>query len=102
VASGKGPAIKVRDKSMVCDPRIVRWMVNTSEAAGVPHQKEILERNYLEVNPLQLARGGVPTGGLSIPARYLHTGSEMVRVEDVDYALKLLVELARNPVDMGY
>ena len=101
VASGRGPAIKVRDQALICDPRIVRWMLNTSEAAGIPHQKELIERNYLEVNPLQLARGGVPTGGLSIPARYLHTGSEMVRLQDVNHALRLLVELVCNPLDLG-
>ena len=101
IAAGKGPAIKVRDQALVCDPRIVRWMLNTSEAAGIPHQKEISERNFLEVNPLQLARGGVPTGGLSIPARYLHTGSEMVRLQDVKHALGLLVELVHNPLDLG-
>ena len=36
---------------------------------------------------------GVPTGTLSIPSRYVHTPSQLVDLQDVEGAVKLLVAL---------
>ena len=44
-----------------------------------------------EVTP---ARGGVATGVVSIPLRYMHTPSEVVDLEDVERCVKLFVEFA--------
>jgi len=49
---------------------------------------------------MQIARGGMPTGCLSIPARYLHTPSEMVDFRDVQAAVQLLVEVLQKPIEL--
>jgi endoglucanase len=98
VELGKGPAIKVRDQHMLSDPRVVDWMVRTAGQAGVPYQIEILESGSTEGRAIQLTRAGVLVGGLSIPARYVHSPSEMVDYGDVEHSLRLLLELLCNPV----
>jgi endoglucanase len=98
VALGKGPAIKVKDQGMISDPRIVDWMVKTAEAAGLPYQMEILERGTTDARAIQLTRGGVPSGCLSIPTRYIHSPAEMIDMDDVNNSLALLLALLRNPV----
>jgi len=69
---------------MLADPRLVRWMVQTAENAGVPYQTEILELGWTDAKAIQLTRAGVPAGCISIPARYIHTPSEMVDFDDVN------------------
>ena len=101
VGLGKGPAIKVRDQGMLADPRLVRWMVQTAENAGVPYQTEILELGWTDAKAIQLTRAGVPAGCISIPARYIHTPSEMVDFDDVNNAVRLLEELLLNPISLG-
>jgi putative aminopeptidase FrvX len=101
VGLGKGPAIKVRDSGMLADPRIVDWMVRTAEKAKIPYQLEILERGGTDARAIQLTRAGVPAGCLSIPCRYVHAPSEMVDYGDVQNAVRLLVELLSQPVDIG-
>ena len=101
VALGKGPAIKVRDSGMIADPRVVDWMVKTAEAAGLPYQLEVLERGGTDASAIQLSRAGAPAGTISIPCRYVHSPSEMVDFNDVKNAVALLVNLLRNPVDLG-
>jgi tetrahedral aminopeptidase len=100
VSLGKGPAIKVRDSSMLADPRVVDWMVRTAEQAGLPYQLEVLEWGGTDAQAIQLSRAGVPAGTLSIPCRYVHSPSEMVDYDDVQNAVRLLVELLRNPVQL--
>jgi len=42
----------------------------------------------------------MPAGCLSVPTRYLHTPSEMVDVEDVNNAVKLLTALLSEPFEL--
>lgn len=98
VSLGKGPAIKVRDSGMLADPRVVDWMVKTAEQAGIPYQMEILERGSTDAAAIQLSRAGVPAGTISIPCRYVHTPSEMVDLNDVEHAVRLMVALLDQPV----
>ena len=98
VSLGKGPAVKVRDGRMLADPRIVRWMADSAEKAGLPYQMEVLEAGSTDAAAIQLARAGVPAGCMSIPCRYIHSPSEMVDYNDVQNAVRLLVELLSQPV----
>jgi endoglucanase len=100
VGLGKGPAIKVRDAGMLADPRVVDWMVRTAEANKIPYQMEILERGGTDARAIQLTRMGVPAGCLSIPCRYIHSPSEMVDFQDVENAVRLLVSLLSQPVEL--
>ena len=101
VGLGKGAAIKVRDGGMLSDPRVVRWMVDTAEKAGIPYQLEILEGGTTDAKAIQLTRSGVPAGCISIPCRYVHSPSEMVDYRDVQNSVRLLVELLKGPVTLG-
>jgi len=100
IALGGGPAIKVRDRSMLSDPRIVNWMVDTAQKAGLPYQMEILELGGTDARAIQLTRAGVPAGCLSIPCRYVHSPSEMVDIYDIKNSVSLLTELLRKPVQL--
>lgn len=97
VSLGKGPAIKVRDRGNLSDPRVVSWMVAAAEKAGLPYQMEILELGGTDARAIQLTRAGVPAGCLSIPCRYVHAPSEMVDYRDVEQAVQLLLALLRQP-----
>ncbi len=101
VGLGKGPAVKIRDRGMLADPRVVDWMVKTAEAAKLPYQLEILEIGGTDARAIQLNRAGVPAGCLSIPCRHVHTPSEMVDCDDVEKAVQLLIELVSKPVNFS-
>jgi tetrahedral aminopeptidase len=100
VGLGKGPAIKVRDSGMLADPRVVDWMVRTADQAGLPYQLEVLEGGTTDARAMQVSRAGVPAGCLSIPCRYIHSPSEMVDYNDVQNAVKLLVELLKSKPEL--
>jgi putative aminopeptidase FrvX len=101
VGLGKGPAIKVRDSGMFSDPQVVDWMVETAERNKLPYQLEVLEGGTTDARAIQLSRAGVPSGCISIPCRYVHAPSEMVDLNDVQNAVKLLVALLIKPIQLG-
>lgn len=100
VSLGKGPAIKVKDSGMLADARVVAWMIDTAEKLRLPYQREVLEAGSTDARAIQVTRGGVPAGCLSIPCRYVHTPSEMVDYGDVLNAVKLLTALISKPVEI--
>jgi putative aminopeptidase FrvX len=97
---GKGPAIKIKDGGMLSDPRIVTWMISTAEKAKIPFQREVLLGGTTDARAMQLVRSGVPVGCISIPCRYVHTPSEMVDLNDVKNAVKLIIVMLGNPVEL--
>ena len=100
VALGGGPAIKVMDRGVLAHAGIKRWMMDGAERLGVPYQLEVLEVGGTDAGAIQMSRAGVPAGAVSIPARHVHTPSEMVDLNDLQGAVKLLVGLLSAPIDL--
>ena len=76
-------------------------MIATAEKNRIPYQREVLLGGTTDARAMQLVRGGVPVGCISIPCRYVHTASEMVDLRDVENAVKLTAVLLRAPVNLG-
>ena len=96
VDMGKGPAIKVMDRSVICTPAVCEALERAAEACGVAAQREILVCGGTDTAALQKARAGVQAGAVSIPTRYVHSPSEMCAVSDVEGAARLLARFAAN------
>lgn len=100
VGLGKGAAIKVMDLGMLAHPGVKDWMVKTAEEEGIPYQFEVLDRGSTDAMAIQTAREGVPSGVLSIPTRYVHSGCEMVDEGDVRNSVRLLVAMLSRSLDL--
>ncbi|MCJ7622553.1 MAG: M42 family metallopeptidase [Anaerolineaceae bacterium] len=101
VSLGKGPALKVRDNSLIVDPKMIEWTSKAAEKIGIPYQYEVLTMGGTDAGAINLSRAGVPATCLSIPTRYVHSPSEMVDYNDVLNTVRLLVELVSKPVELG-
>jgi endoglucanase len=100
MALGKGPCIKIQDVGMISDPRVVSWMIGAAEKNKIPYQREVLLLGFTDARAIQLARAGVPAGCISVPARYVHSPSEMVDYSDVQNAVRLLTAVLSTPIDL--
>jgi endoglucanase len=90
---GEGVAIKVMDSSVVCDQRMVRFMQDRAEAAGIKFQMEVLPAGGTDTGALQrYGKRGSIAGALSIPTRHLHQVIEMAHKEDIRNGIDLLKE----------
>jgi len=97
---GDGPAIKVRDVGMIADPQVVSWMVSCAKKHKIKYQMEVLEVGSTDARSMQLVRGGMLAGALSVPCRYVHSPSEVVDMEDVALTVKLLTALLSERIQL--
>lgn len=94
VELGKGAAIKVMDRSVMCDADVRVKMIETAKKNKIPYQLEIMTDGGTDAGAIHLTRAGVKTGGISVPTRYIHSPSEMASVSDIENCVKLVYELA--------
>lgn len=92
VKMGYGPAIKIKDNSILCHRDVIRLMEDKAKAANIPYQFEILEFGGTDVGSIHITKDGIPSGAISIPTRHIHSPSECVSLKDMENVVKLLVE----------
>lgn len=90
VSLGKGAAVKVRDRSVICHRKMVDYLVDTASKNKIAYQMEVLDIGGTDAGEIHLSRRGVVTGGVSVPTRYIHTPSEMCDKEDVEACILLI------------
>lgn len=91
---GEGAAIKLKDASVICDTDLVRLLENTADENGIKHQHEILVSGGTDTASMQTAGAGCPAGCISIPTRYIHSGVELIDMNDAKAAAALFSALA--------
>ncbi len=65
----------------------------TAERCGIPYQVEVMGGlSGTNADAMAAAAGGVRTGLVSVPLRYMHTGVEVVSATDVENSARLLAE----------
>jgi endoglucanase len=88
VKIGGGPVI-YRGPNM--NPVVVDRLRDAAKAGEITVQWGASGRGTgTDANAMQLARGGVATGLISIPNRYMHSAVELISLDDIDQAADLL------------
>jgi endoglucanase len=91
---GSGPVI-ARGTSL--HPLVFDLLYETAEEEDIPFTVESLGRGTgTDADAIHLSRSGVPTGLVSVPLRYMHSPVEMVSLEDIDAAARLIAAFAKR------
>lgn len=78
------------------NPKVYEKLLACAKKAKIPYQLEADPRpTGTDARAVQMARGGVACGLVSIPLRYMHTPSEVVDLEDVENCVKLFMAFAK-------
>ncbi len=94
VALGKGPVI-YRGPNM--NPKVVEQLIQAAAGHGIAYQLAACGRSTgTDANAIQVNRGGVATGLVSIPNRYMHSPVEMISLDDIDHAADLLARFCES------
>ncbi|MFB6299501.1 MAG: M42 family metallopeptidase [Halobacteriales archaeon] len=88
---GDGTAIKLKDSSVITNPKVHKRLRSVAEDAEIPHQLEVLPRGGTDTAGFQNTHGAKPVGAISIPTRYLHTVTESAHHDDIAATIDLLV-----------
>ena len=91
---GSGPVIT---RGSTLDPHVFELLHAAGDQAGIPFSVVATARyTATDADAVHLSRGGVPTGLVQIPLRYMHSPVEMVQLDDVENTAKLIAAFAHK------
>src|SRR5262249_27799766 len=91
---GGGAAVTV---GPVVNPGVSALLLEVAEAQGIAHCIEVYsDRTQTDADAIHAARGGIPTGVVSIPVRYMHSPVELCSLGDLEAVIALVAAFARR------
>ena len=89
---GSGPVIS---RGSTLNESLFELLAAAAEAEKIPFTIEASARaTGTDADAVHLSRGGVPTGLVSIPLRYMHSPVELVQLDDVHSCARLIAAFA--------
>jgi putative aminopeptidase FrvX len=78
-------------------PVVYEMLMEIAEREGIPYNVQISPRyTGTDADAIHVSRGGVATGVISIPNRYMHSPNEMVELADVENVARLIAAFVRS------
>jgi endoglucanase len=89
---GSGPVLS---RGSTLNQELFELLFEAAEAEQIPFTLEASARaTGTDADAVHLARGGIPTALVSVPLRYMHSPVELVQLDDVDAAARLIAAAA--------
>jgi endoglucanase len=94
VRLGSGPVLA---RGAANTPLVFERLLAVAEQEGIPYRVQVTPRvTGTDADAIHVVRGGVATGVVSIPNRYMHSPNEMIQLSDVEQAARLIAAFVRS------
>jgi endoglucanase len=93
---GEGSVLTVADAGLIAHPKVLRLLVDSAKENKISYQLETGIRGSTDAARIALSREGVPSGVVSVPARYIHSPAAIVNLDDVENSVRLVVAAIGN------
>jgi putative aminopeptidase FrvX len=94
---GKGPAITLVDANTMVSKDVTDRLVAAAEQNKIPYQFKTPARGGTDAGVIHLTRGGIPSGVISVPGRYIHSPATIIDVKDLLGAIDLITAFILMP-----
>ena len=96
VKLGDGAAVKIKDNSVICAPKLVDKLTELAKENNIKYQYEVLPFGGTDTSQMQIAGSGSVACCISLPTRYVHTPVEVVDTDDMKACADLLMSFIEN------
>jgi len=97
---GKGPAITIADISVICSPKVNERLIKNAELAKIPYQMKKPLYGGTDAGKIHTSREGVPSTVVSVPCRYIHSPTSLLKLEDIMNTVQLLKAFIDNTAEI--
>lgn len=97
VKLGAGATVKVMDSSVIVPPVVRAFLEEAAAENNVRFQPEVLRAGGTDTGAVQRTRGGILSGCISIPTRYIHSPVETADIGDYEAAVQLVCAAVAKP-----
>lgn len=98
ITMGKGASVQLYDwcpdnfLGIISPAEVTNRLEDAALHAGVPCQTHVNINGGTDAGEMSLSNGGIPTGSISLPERYMHTTVGIVDVRDVISAAAMMAQ----------
>lgn len=93
---GGGPVLTFMDRSMVADPRLLRYLQQLADVYGIPYALKTMLGGGTDAGGIHTANTGIPSAVISIPGRYIHAPHAYIHRDDYANTVKLTQAALEN------
>ncbi|MHA1916370.1 MAG: M42 family metallopeptidase [Promethearchaeota archaeon] len=98
---GKGPAITLADLSIVSHPKVNERITENAKYEKIPFQFKKPRYGRTDAGMIQFSRSGVPSSVISVPCRYIHSPTSLLKLKDIYETIRLIDAFLRNPANIA-
>ena len=84
------------DRSLVCNPRFQRWVLDLAYEKGLPVQESVRKGGGNNAAAVQTEALGAPAVVAGVPVRYIHAPNCMATGFDLDATVQMVIEILKN------
>jgi len=86
----KGPILTIADRGIIVDPKVLQILVDAAESGSIPYQFKKPLMGGTDASAIHMIKGGIPTGVVSVPCRYIHGPISVAHIEDFKNSIDLI------------
>jgi len=87
---GHGPVITIADRTFIAFQPLVKLLVETAEAEGIPYQFKQPLVGGTDSGAIHLTKEGIPSATVAVPCRYIHSPASVLNLDDFDNTVRLM------------
>lgn len=80
--------------------KLTNHMIAIAKKYHIPYQREVIMGGGTDAWSVSMSGEGVLTGGICIPARYMHTAVGTVRMDDMEHTVNFIVKYLQDYVSL--
>lgn len=92
----KGTMFRCMDKSIICNPRFMKFVLNVAEEEHLPVQISVRENGGNNGSTIYTAANGVPVVVAGIPVRHIHSAQGIASMDDFNWAVSIVVKIIES------
>jgi putative aminopeptidase FrvX len=93
---GEGPGLLTYDRSMIPNQPLKEFVIKVAKDVGIPLQLSQVSGGGTDAGRIHVSRAGCPSVVISVPTRHIHSHVGLLSLDDVDNAVRLVVELLKR------
>lgn len=93
---GDGPIILIYDGSLIPSLKLRNFFIDVAEDEKIPYQFDTVAAGGTDGGRFQLSHSGAPTINIGVPARYIHSATSMINLDDLNNATRLIVAVVKR------
>ena len=93
---GEGPSLLTYDRSMIPNQPLKEFVIKVAKESEIPLQLSQVSGGGTDAGRIHVSRAGCPSVVISVPTRHIHSHVGLLSLEDVDNAIRLVIELLKR------